>query len=317
MEALEHIAEAIRTSGPVINLRQMVSLYTPLHETEPYRDVMVVRDLAYGPDERHRLDLFVEPGARERPVLLFVHGGGYIAGDRRVRPGSPFYDNVGLWAARNGFLAITMSYRLAPGAGWPAAQQDIAAMLGWLLDSHAAAFGGDPRSVVLMGHSAGASHIACFLGQPEHWPKPLPVKAAILLSATLEASADHDIAADDAPFIAHERAYFGDDQARYPARGALPGMIACGVPTLLVSPEFDPSFFKRHHDHATRVLAQDGSIHRAFALAGHNHMSQIFCLNTRDTALGDAMHAFVGHALGGSSRTGSTILSRQFDGARP
>ncbi|WEK02288.1 MAG: alpha/beta hydrolase [Candidatus Sphingomonas phytovorans] len=316
MEVLERISGAIREAGPVIDLREMVSLYAPLHETEPYQGVSVRRDLAYGPDQRHRADLFVEPGAGNRPVLLFVHGGGYIAGDRRVRAGSSFYDNVGLWGARHGFLSVTMSYRLAPGAPWPSAQEDIAAALAWL-DANAAAFGGDPRTVVLMGHSAGATHAACFLGQSACWPDRMPVRAAILLSTTLQATADEDIAPGDAQFIEHERAYFGHDQSSYPARGALPGMIECGIPTLLVSPEFDPPFFKRHYDHLARLLPADRSIYQANSLAGHNHMSQIFCLNTRDTRLGDAILAFVRNALGRSWQTGGAPTApRHFDGAR-
>jgi len=302
----------------VIDLREMVSLYAQLHETEPYRDMTVSRDISYGPDMRHRADLFVAAGGDgPRPVLVFVHGGGYIAGDRRVRPGSPFYDNVALWAARKGFLAVNISYRLAPGASWPAVQEDIALALRWL-GEHAAGFGGDPDSILLMGHSAGATHIACVLGQGAFFEDFSAVRAAILLSATTQATADADIGPEDAPFIEHERAYFGQDPSRYAATGALPGLLDGPVPVLLVSPEFDPSFFKRHHEHIARILDDGDSIHRSISLAGHNHMSQIFSLNTRDTCLGEAILVFAGKALGAAPPSGwaKPARIRLSDGAR-
>lgn len=300
MDALERITTAIKAAGSVIDLKEMVALYEPLHETEPYPNLIVRRDLAYGPHERHRADLFVLPGGDRRPVLLFVHGGGYIAGDRRVRPGSPFYDNVALWAARHGFLAVNMSYRLAPAAGWPAVQEDIADALRWLA-ANTSSFGGDPQSVVLMGHSAGATHVACFLGQaPE--TELRSIKAAILLSATLRAIRDDEIGPEDGPFVGHERAYFGADPSAYDERGALPGLPGCGVPVMAISPEFDPSFFQRHHDNLARLLTKAGSIHQAERLPGHNHMSQIFCLNTRDTRLSEAILGFVRRAFDDASR---------------
>ena len=308
MDALTHIAEAIRASGSAINLKEIVSLYTPLQETEPYRGVIVRRDLAYGAHPRHRIDAFVQPGRSRRPILLFVHGGGYIAGDRRVRPGSPFYDNVALWAARQGFVGVNMSYRLAPDAGWPAVQHDIADALAWI-GANAAVLEGDPNSVVLMGHSAGATHVACYLAQSG--PPADQVKAAVLLSATLHATPDQDVGPEDGPFIGHERAYFSEDPALYAGRGALPGLVECGVPIMAVSPEFDPPFFKRHHENLARILTSDGSIHRVELLPGHNHMSQIFCLNTRDTMLGEAVLGFVRSALGEAAPPAS-----QSDGAR-
>src|SRR5262249_18035492 len=83
--------------------QQMVAasmqLYAPLHSGVD-SDITVRRDHRYGPHERHRLDLFIprELTSAPRAVLLFVHGGGFVRGDK-MTPGSPFYDNVGYWAA--------------------------------------------------------------------------------------------------------------------------------------------------------------------------------------------------------------------------
>ena len=106
-------------------------LLTPLHQANGYQAPRVERELAYGPAPRHRLDIHLpadEPAGR--PVLLYVHGGGFVAGDKTA-PGSPYYDHLGGWAARNGMIAVTMTYRLAPQHRWPAAAEDVAAAVAW------------------------------------------------------------------------------------------------------------------------------------------------------------------------------------------
>src|SRR3984957_969767 len=135
------------------------ALLTPYHETEPYAGLQVVRDEHYGPDVRHRLDIFA-PAERTgaRPGVLFVHGGAYVGGDKRT-PGTPYNDNVGVWAARNGFVGVTMTYRLAPAYKYPAGAEDVGAAVEWIRE-HIASFGGDPEAVTLLGQSAGATHVA-------------------------------------------------------------------------------------------------------------------------------------------------------------
>lgn len=60
----------------------VTQLLTPLHEAAGYQAPHIVRDLAYGPDPRHPLDVHSDgsPSADRKPVLVFVHGGGFIAG---------------------------------------------------------------------------------------------------------------------------------------------------------------------------------------------------------------------------------------------
>ena len=290
---LERVAAAIRGAGAIIDLRHVVSLYAPLHEAEPYRGVSVLRDRRYGAHERNLADVFRTAGEPARkPVLLFVHGGGYIMGDRRVRPGSPFYDNVGLWGARNGFVSINMTYRLAPAAPWPAAQQDLAAAIAWVR-AVAPDFGGDPDMIILMGHSAGATHAACYVAHQEFWREGIGIRGAILLSATGAATPDVDATQEDTPFLDHERAYFGTNDTLYAGRAATPALAASEVPLLFINPELDPPFFRRHARQLHDLFATAGRGDRFVTLDAHNHMSQIFSLNTPDTRLADAIIGFV------------------------
>ena len=123
------------------------AVYGPLHDREPYGGVTVTRDIQYGAADRNLLDVFVADGASgSRPVLVFVHGGGFTGGNKST-PGSPFYDNVPLWAARNGLVGVNITYRLAPQHPWPAGPEDVGAALRWVADN-ISQFGGDVSTVV-------------------------------------------------------------------------------------------------------------------------------------------------------------------------
>ena len=91
------IEAALRKIGPVIDPPATAALCRPLQKREPYAGVKVARSEAYGPAPRNLLDVFTPIDAGPpRPVLVFLHGGAFTAGDRRTGD-SPFYDNIMLW----------------------------------------------------------------------------------------------------------------------------------------------------------------------------------------------------------------------------
>ena len=64
------------------DIRAIRELYTPFQEVEPYHNVGVYRNQAYGSHPRQQLDVFAPDGIAEpRPVLIFVHGGGFVGGE--------------------------------------------------------------------------------------------------------------------------------------------------------------------------------------------------------------------------------------------
>src|SRR3954447_22700977 len=99
------IAEGIRKIGPIVDGPGTQKLYAPLFasQKEPYPNVTVVRDIAYGTDDPlQKLDVFTgapTPGA-VKPVVVYLHSGGFERGDKRPA-GSPFYDNIMLWLTRH------------------------------------------------------------------------------------------------------------------------------------------------------------------------------------------------------------------------
>jgi len=127
------------------------------------------------------------PGASgPRPVLVFIHGGGFTRGAKHT-PGSPFYDNVGLWAADHGLVGVTINYRLAPQYPWPSGIEDLTLVVAWL-KSHISEYGGDPDKIFLWGHSAGAAHVADYVAHQATGLPVLPSEAAAAAAAAESAA---------------------------------------------------------------------------------------------------------------------------------
>ena len=246
----------------------------------------VTRDIAYGPHDRHRLDLFARAGISGAPVLVYVHGGGFVMGDKHTE-GSPFYSNIGDFAARMGWLGVTITYRLAPASQFPSGPEDLALVVGWLRE-HAAAHGGDPSRIILMGQSAGASHVAGYLAhRPEH---AAGVAGAVLMSGIFDptTASPNDFAA----------AYYGPDRASWGAANCMAGLIASPVPMQFSVTEFDPADF---HQQAAQVVAQwfaaKGVMPEMHWLAGHNHLSPALCIGSAVGEVEAMVKGFVGRCL--------------------
>lgn len=245
----------------------------------------VLRDLAYGPDPRQRLDVFAPAAAGNLPVVLFVHGGGFVGGDKG-NEGDPFYNNVGAWAVRSGFIGVTMTYRLAPAHAWPSGAQDVELALGWLR-AHVATYGGDPARIVVMGHSAGAAHVAGCLARHGCAPgSRSPAAAAILVSGIY--------ALDLYPDGHDYRVYFGADRRLDRERSTVAQFASLDIPSLFTISEFDPPAF--HRNLAAVFLARVGESGRCPEVLyqrGHNHVSVMMQLGSELDTVGNELAEFV------------------------
>ena len=125
-----------------------LSLFATLSPKDPA--VRISRGEAYGPNPRQTLDVYVPPVARgDAPIAVFFYGGSWDSGRRQD------YNWVGRAMASRGFVTVVADYRLYPEVRYPGFLEDGALTVRWAVDN-ATRLGGDPRRIVLLGHSAGA-----------------------------------------------------------------------------------------------------------------------------------------------------------------
>jgi triacylglycerol lipase len=263
------------------------ALLTPFHEKLGYTAPRIVRDLRYGEHERHRLDVHAagEAGEQLAPVFLFVHGGGFVAGDKH-HPGTPTYDMVGAWAVRQGWVGVNMTYRYAPEVKWPAGAEDVAAAVAWLREN-IAGYGGDPDRIVVAGNSAGATHVADFAAG--HGGDVAGVRAVALISGIYTARP----AAAGAP----EHPYYGVPD---PVHGSLPCLVESRIPLLFTVAERDPERFQKAIAEVTAAwVARHGTVPNMVWMDGHNHMSAVGSLGVDEAALGVPLARFVNRHTAG------------------
>jgi acetyl esterase/lipase len=111
-----------------------------------------------------RLDVYTDGSNTDmRPVLMYIHGGAWIIGDKREQ-GLPMMHHL----ARNGWVCFTVNYRLSPIARWPDQLVDVKGALAWIRE-HAAEYGGDPSFIAVAGGSAGG-HLATLVSLTENQP---------------------------------------------------------------------------------------------------------------------------------------------------
>ncbi len=133
-------------------------------EVREERGVIRIADVGYdskaGLDpQRQSLDLYLREGLTSAPVVLYVHGGSWVRGDKARALFKPAA------LVPEGYLFASMNYRFRPTASLAEMAQDVATAAAWL-KRHAAKYGGDGSRIALVGHSAGA-HLVSAVGTNE------------------------------------------------------------------------------------------------------------------------------------------------------
>jgi acetyl esterase/lipase len=179
----------------------------------------ILLGVRYGPEERQVLDIFAPPNAKGLPVVFWIHGGGWQAGDKSDVAAKPafFLDR--------GFVFVSTNYRLLPKVDMATLTGDIAKSLKWVHD-HVAERGGDPGRVLVGGHSAGAQ-LAALVCTDERYLKAEGLSLAMIKGCIPVDGDTYDIPAvieteetrrrvhgQPAPTFGH-RQKFGDDPAKH------------------------------------------------------------------------------------------------------
>ena len=148
----------------------------------------VHRDLFYteAKDKLQSLDVYSPPEGKDHPVIVWIHGGGWSKGDKASLQQKPqaFVDK--------GFVLVSVNYRLVPAVTVKDIMADLAQSVRWVRE-HAAEHRGDPNTLIIMGHSAGA-HLAALLCTDDRY-----LKAANVSMTSLKGCVPLDVSAYDIP----------------------------------------------------------------------------------------------------------------------
>ena len=160
---------ALALAGIVVALAALaacspLTAINAIARTDTYRPTL---DVAYGPLERQKLDVYTPTLAAPSagyPVVVFFYGGSWTSGERGE------YKFIGEALAERGILTVVADYRLYPEVRYPEFLKDSALAVAWSLD-HTTRLGGDPKRVFVMGHSAGGYNAAMIALDPR-WLAP-------------------------------------------------------------------------------------------------------------------------------------------------
>ena len=243
-----------------------------------------------------------------KPVLLYIHGGGFTSGDKAWSP--IVYSNVGFHFASRGIVTVVANHQLVPDVVYPGGAEDIQLIREWIYSDIAdEKFGrGSPEKVVLFGHSSGGAHIAMNLyaaGDPERPQRQAlhpPVAGVIYL---------------DCPFWMDTRkpgrqfslgAYFGSfaDEVWYP-KGPLglferlpdhsPVLDSRKLPVFLGTVEWEvpetSEATMRFFNAYRKRSRPEGTLPLMRVFPGHNHLSCVLSVGTEDGSVSGPLEEFV------------------------
>jgi hypothetical protein len=283
-----------------------------LQPNPPYPGVSILRDQSFGPDPKNVLDVFSpEKGGGSRPVLIYVSGG---AGNKIQggENGDVFYDNIMLWAVKNGMTGVNMQRR--PGTSWDDPAKDVALVVQWV-HTNIAKYKGNPNRVFIWSQSAGNIPVSTYLGHPEFYgPNGVGLKGAILMSPP-----NFDILPVTPPPPAGGRGGFGAcggapaappaargggdgkgggrggdgkgggrggvDPATQLARSNLPGILKLKIPFFLASAELDPPGMTEFNEVLKEQLCKVGHCPTVIVSKDHSHISEVMSPNTADDSV--------------------------------
>lgn len=245
--------------------------YLPMHRALDSSGIRRTADVSYGEHAQQKLDLYAPAQGFDElgPVLVFVHDDALAGGDKVLAgTGELLYGNVARWVARVGGVGINANYRMDQPAGTAGADDDMRRLIEWTR-ANVARYGGDPQTLLIIGHGGGALRVAGYLfGAPAQSASEPGVAGAILASARF-----------DSPVLLRRI----DEYAGKP------------VPLQLWTADLDPleSGVTALRD---RLCARQQCPDIA-KLNGHNHASAVMSIDTDDKAAANAIIRFYHSAV--------------------
>lgn len=265
---------------------------------------VIQRDIAYAgsQDERQKLDIYAPQGARNLPVVFWIHGGGWQAGDRTSIQAKPQA------FVNKGFVFVSTGYRLLPNVEMVDIFRDIAKSLRWVHD-HIAEHGGDPSRILVMGHSAGAQ-LAALISIDDRYLKAEGLSLAIIKGCvpvdgdTFDVPAIIEVAETRCrahglplPKVGH-RVKFGNDPAKHRDYSAVTHVAKDkGIPPFLILHVGEHPDTSAQAQRLAAVLKDAGIPAKLFAAKETTHGRINENLGLPDDPATQALFEFVSDAL--------------------
>jgi acetyl esterase/lipase len=248
-----------------------------------------VPNVAYAADDldAHRLDLYLPPNRASVPIVVFVHGGSFLQGDRGD------YALVGEQFARQGLATAVVSYRNFPQADADGATADVAMAVAWVL-RHASDYGLSAKNVFLAGHSAGGQIVA-LLGVDAAYlerdgSSPSALRGVVAVAGAYDV---RDLSDESEEYQKIDAHIFGATPAQrgtvspslFVRAGAPPTIAVCGT-------EDDPQACERATVYVHKLVAAGGSAY-VIRVVGATHMGTLRSLIDSNDPLNAAFHDFI------------------------
>lgn len=282
MSLASELQAKVRSLGAAFNLDILSATQEIYRQHIDMTPVEEKANLAYGSDERQRLDLYL-PKAAPLAVVVYVHGGGFVGGDKNGD--GTFYLNVGRFLARHGYVAVLPNYRRAPAHGWPAGAQDVRDVIGWVR-KNVRGVGTEELDLFVFGQSAGASHVGSWLFDSKTRDAPLGAVAGVMMASGFFNAV--------APLSANTLAYFGDDVTLHAQRSPMTHVTKTDVPVWLSVAELDPGSMGSQTFQLADAMTRCNGRSPEFAwLRGHNHVSTVLSLGSPQQDFADEILRFL------------------------
>lgn len=234
-----------------------------LNALAPSGGIVETRDVAYADGDRHGLDIYAPAGIPQAPVVVFIYGGGWKSGAKAG------YRFVAASLAAKGFLVVVPDYRLFPQVRFPVFLQDNALAVAWI-KANVARYGGDPRRIFLMGHSAGAYDVA-MLALDKQWLGAVGLDPDRDVAGVVGLAGPYDFLPFHDPELEDIFGPAGDLRLSQPitfARGS-------GPPMFLAAGNADTTVLPRNTRNLAAAIRRDGGVVEERIYPGVDHIKII------------------------------------------
>jgi len=252
-------------------------------------DTVARLDLAYGKDGNQKLDLYRPKAGTGMPVVMFVHRGEWTKGDKSEVSYKPKF------LAENGVVFVSVNYRLYPAARHPAHTDDVAAAVRWVHD-HIAEHGGDPKKIVLMGHSAGC-HLATLVALDPKYLAKVKLKPADLRGVIAWSGGAYDLVekvAQGGSYKQHIINAFGPEEAVWkeasPVTHAKNGAAA---PPFLFAAHEQGNPAHQAAERLAKLIRDAKGKAEVIVLENRNHQTAIHLIGAPGDTTGEVLLKFV------------------------